>query len=355
MAIGRYGRVQFGLDALANTVANSGAATFAMAASGAGFAAAFMAADAQAVYGGWVNWSSASSPGTVQVSLETFSAGVPGGLGSYDANAQVSITPAAGWQQFTFATPPTTALVPGNLYALVLVTTGAGTTQTLRGYTSTANWPTEALSTATGGTRSSFAKISNSAAPIATLVLADGTESTGGLCPWATSAAYSVYLNRAAGMQFTPGGPISFRGYVISNLSIVGSPSSLNVAVRDASGGVVSGTATTVPTAQLQTATTRIWLPAAVTLQAGTYYVSIDQGNNGTAGNCYQMPAAIGRSASVIPSAFVGVSTTDITATPPAWTQGNGGLETPGVALILDDIPAAGGVGRSPRLRMMGG
>src|SRR5262249_33821229 len=156
-ASGRFNRFTWGFDEILREWGVSiapGATTFAMANLNTGYCARFMANDARDVASVWINWSTVSSPGTVQVRIETIDAttGKPS-ASLYDATATVNITPSAGWQQATFASLPTTGLTAGTEYALVLLTTVAGTTQTLRAYltaSGSGSFPAAALTAADG-------------------------------------------------------------------------------------------------------------------------------------------------------------------------------------------------------------
>lgn len=112
----QYGSFECFFGPVANSaaaaMAASGVVSYAMPTLNNGFSGRFMAYDTRDIKSVYVNFSSVSAPGTVELRIETIdnTTGKPSGT-LYDANATKSFTPAAGWNTVTFDTLPTTGLV----------------------------------------------------------------------------------------------------------------------------------------------------------------------------------------------------------------------------------------------------
>jgi hypothetical protein len=350
---GRYHRGIFGADEVVRSFSANGATTYAMAALNTGWCARFTAPDTRDVWSVWVNWSTVTAPGTVQVRIETIdtTSGKPTGT-LYDANAVLSFTPAAGWQQLTFASHPTTGLVAGNEYAVVLLTTAGGTAQTLRSSIPSGPYPTLTLTAADGTTRANFAEVGNTT-PVITFGLSDGLEEAFACCPYAAQSTSNIFGTNAAGLKFTvPAGAIfSAAGIEFSNVTRTGTPAGdLRLRIFNSSDATVSGTTVSVSRNSLTGVNTRrlrVHFPAVVSLSAGTYRVVLDSASSANSSNCWKVTASQARIAGNAPSGFVLTTTADVTAGPPVtWTDT--ATDVPPLGLILDDVTtAAGGVNRS--------
>ena len=239
-------------ELLAGSISSGAVTTYAMASLNAGWCARFIARNTNDVYTVYLNWSSVSSPGVVTLRIETIdtASGRPTGTLS-DANATLAQAPTSGWQAFTFSTPPSTGLVPGNEYGIMAYTTTGGTTQTLRSHVASTlqgsgyptNVQTAANATTTDGTsRTGFSEVVISV-PICTVVFSDGIELPLEFCPWPTQTAYSIYSTLAAGSKLTvPAGEIwnvrAIKGYIIKNGSPVGD---LRARILNSSDALVTG------------------------------------------------------------------------------------------------------------------
>lgn len=326
-----------------------GVSTYAMAAINTGWCARFTAPDTRDIWSVWINWSAVTAAGTVQVRVETIdtTTGKPTGT-LYDANASVNITPAVGWQQATFASHPTTGLTAGNEYAVVMLTTVAGTTHTLRSHLATsvaAIGPTVVLTAANGTTRSNFAEVASSS-PICTLGFSDGADEFAGMSPYPTSSTFGVYGTRAFSMKFVLNSSLKVHGYILSYMVPSGTPSNLRYRIFDSGNAVVTGSTVTVQQKSLTAASgrRRSMLPAPITLAAGTYRLVVDQTDHTTtSGNAYGLYYASARIAGMVPSGLIRSDTTNVDAGPIVWTDT--ATDQPLMALLVDDTvaPAGGG------------
>jgi len=343
--VGNLGDTPFGYNNLAYSVAGGNASNYAMSALNAGWAFRHVAKDTRDIYGIKVWWGGVSTPGTVQFTVEPVSAGVASGT-PYDANATLSFTPTTGLQTLTFASHPTTGLVAGNLYDFILLTTVAGTTQTLVGSVAAANYPAEFMTCTNGTTRSNFTRVS-AYTPIATIIYSDGSEEPGVLCPYYTNGTgmLTIYGNRATGVKLVLNGSVELRGAWVASLGITGTPTAnLNFQVWSASG--TSLASVSIPASQIWAGPFKALFAAPVTLTAGTYYCLFDQGSSGTSGNYYSVGSAKPLDTTVLPTGFLVGTSTSITSTPPTFASAN---ETPIMGLLLNDIPApSGGSGYIP-------
>lgn len=309
----------------------------------------FEAPDTRDVKGVYVNFSTATTPGTVQVRIETDASGKPSGT-LYDANAVLNITPVVGWQLCQFATLPTTGLVAGNLYHIVLITTVAGTGVSLRrSYVPNGGgYPVNALDAVDGSTRTNLVE-NSSTVPVCTVVFEDNVEETVGFTPFATSSNFTVYGVRAAGLKVTvpTGITLSVVGITLEGALRNGTPDDLRVRVYTSAGSLVSGTTVVIPKNALLSASGKRILfrfPAAVNLATGTYRVLFDQvGNTSTSGNNWQLYSAVYRTSGLAPAYLATTTTTDITAGSPTFTDT--ATDIPLIGLQLSDVAVTGGGG----------
>lgn len=274
---------------------NAGAfVTYAMAGLNTGYCARWQALSTGDIKSVRLNWNAAATPGTVQVRIETVdtTTGQPTGT-LYDANATIDVTPAAGVQTYTFATLPTTGLTVGNYYAVVLLTTVAGTTQTLEAYPPPVGaftaYPVNALTAADGTTRTNFAVVAN-AIPMLSLVLEDDTEPDVGFFIWGTrSSTTTIYGVRSAGNLFSIKAPLKIYGYHVG-LIITGSPvGDLRCRIIDTNNNTISGTEATADNNMVSSyRTNELRLSTEVVLPPGTYRVVADSSSSAS-GNHYSL------------------------------------------------------------------
>lgn len=316
----------------------------------------FLAPDVRDIKSVWVNFSNATTPGTVRVRIETDDGtGKPSGT-LYDANATVDITPALGWQNCVFATPPTTHLTAGAFFHIVLLTTVAATgSQTLRGYWAPPGgaYPLNALSATDGTTRSNFAENGQSV-PVCAIVFSDNSEETCGFAAFAASATFAVYGTRAFGAKLiVPAGVTLSCDGVVMELAALrnGTPDDLRARIFTSGGSLVSGASISLPKAGLVNASAKRIIgrfPAAVSLVSGTYRVVWDQvGNTSTSGNNWSFYSATHRANTLTPSYFTLTTTTDITAGTVTWVDTD--TDVPLIGLQANDASGSGG-GGGPRV-----
>lgn len=311
--------------------------TYAMAALNTGYAARWQALTTADIKSVRLNWNAAATPGTVQVRIETVdtTTGQPTGT-LYDANATIDVTPAAGVQTYTFATLPTTGLTVGNYYAVVLLTTVAGTTQTLEAYPPTGGafsaYPVNALTAADGTTRTNFAVVAN-AIPMVGLVFDDDTEPDMGFFPYGTrGSTTTIYGVRSAGNLITTKAPLKLYGYKVG-LVITGTPvGDLRCRIIDTSNNTISGSDVTVDINFLASSRTEEFrLATEIILPAGTYRLVADSSSS-VGGNYYQLRYLTLWNTSGTVENFKYTSTTDGTN----WTETNNSNAS--IGLMLSDV-----------------
>ena len=139
--------------------------TYAMAAANTGYCGRFKAAGTRDIKSVWVNWQTITAAGTITLTVEgiDLTTGDPDGSVN-DAAATVTAAPTAGWQNFAFASTPTTGLTDGTDYGVVLITATLGTAHTLNAHVNLSHvtsLPTTAATAADGTTRSNFAEVAN--------------------------------------------------------------------------------------------------------------------------------------------------------------------------------------------------
>jgi hypothetical protein len=350
-ANGRFFRSMWGADAFVYA-SQFIPTTVAMASLNSGWCGRFTAQGTRDVKSVWVRWSTVTAPGTVQLRIETVDAttGKPTGT-LYDANAVLSFTPSSGAQQLTFATPPTTGLVDGTDYAVVLLTTVGGTALTLYSHTSTAltagAYPAIVLTAADGTTRTNFAEVSNATPAAFSFVYSDNSEEVpGGWTPYYQNNSDSVYGTNAGGMKFIIPANVTFNvaGVELFNASPTGTPLSLRARIWDSTNTII---ATRVANQKMMTGYTgnkraRFMFASPVALVGGTYRAMFDQTDHTTlVGNRWNLQYTTPRVSSFIPQGFIRTTTANIDATPPTWTDDS--ASQPMIAMIVDDIPDVAG------------
>ena len=339
----------------------NGISNQAMAALNTGVAFRFLALNTKDIKSFRLRWASVTAAGTVQLRIETVDAATGKPTGTlYDANAVYNITPVAGVQTYTFATLPTTGLVVGNMYAVVLLTTVAGTTQTLAygvGVVGSSTYPVTVMSAADGTTRTNFVEITN-VVGACSFVLDDDTEELLGHYPYANTSSFLIYGVTAGAGKFNLPVSLNIAG-VYAGVSITGTPAGdLRIRIFDSSDNVVSGTTTTLDKDGLLvigTATRTVYAPftSIITLSAGNYRVVIDSPNSINSTNCYSSKGLLFFSLAAVGTNFRTSTTTDVTVIPITWTDSN--LADASVALNIDSIPAASGGGMLVHPGLAGG
>ena len=225
----------------------AGLNNYAMAGLDVGFCARFPALNTLDITAIKIYWNAVTTPGTVEARIETIdvTTGKPTGT-LYDAAATKSFTPAVGLQTVTFDTPPSTGLSEGTYYGVVLLTTVAGTTQTLRSYTTKGGNGPAALTAAVGTTRTNFTVV-NQSTPAVCLVMEDATEEMFGMCPYnGTIVSVDVYgVDRACAAKFTLLASQVIDG-IFYYVGRSGTPGDLRLRILDSSNVAVTGTTLTV-------------------------------------------------------------------------------------------------------------
>ena len=314
-----------------------GFTTYAMASLNTGYCARWKALSTGDIKSVRLNWNSVTAPGVVRIRIETVDAttGLPSGT-LYDANATYDVTPAAGVHTYTFATLPTTGLTVNNYYAVVLLTTTAGTTQTLEAYPPpnglSAVYPVNVLTAADGTTRTNFAVV-GAAVPMVSLVLEDDTEPENGFCIFGTrTSSLNMYGTRSAGALFTINAPISLEGYFVP-VVITGTPADdLRCRVIDMNNNTITGTDVTVDKDFItQSRRHEFRLPASVKLKAGTYRAVLDSSGSAVGNNYTFRYMTLWNTSATIPN-FRYTSSTDGTT----WTDVSNSAGAP--YLMVNDI-----------------
>lgn len=277
---------------LRQCVNNGGLVSYVMAANAAGWAARFVANSTKDIKSVIINWSSVSSPSTVTLTIETLDAnGKPTGT-LYDANATKTFTPVAGNQTVTFDVLPTTGLVAGTGYAVVMVTQSAGTTQTLSSSINSglvSNYPAVVLTTSTAGTRSSFVEVSSSTPNLGFIMEDDVYERSLFATVSNTSATNKVYSTNIAACKFIIKKTILING-VFFIPTYTGTPTGdLNISIRDTSNNTITGTSVDFTEVHINSANMKniyAKFQSIVTLPPGTYYFVL-YSSGSTSSNCY--------------------------------------------------------------------
>ncbi|AMV25534.1 hypothetical protein VT84_14140 [Gemmata sp. SH-PL17] len=347
MAVGAFSRGRTA-DPFGLLFANGGVATtFAMNALNNGWAARHEARSALKPKGFWINGSAVSAPPTMTGRIETLDSNEKPSGTLYDANATKTFTLVTGWQQINFDTLPTTARSPGTGYALVLLSNGNGTTNTIRSAIGVNGFPTAVLTASDGSTRSNFAVVSAST-PMCALVLEDDSIVAEGMCPYAVGGTtQQIYGTRAIGIKFPLASPAVVDGIDVGTLGITGTPTNLVAKIYSGS-SAVSGAIKTARFQSIQntTSTRQMRLQfegGPVALAAGTYRAVIHQSDTTTAStNRFNLSTAVAVSADLLPAGVQLTTTLDVTAGSITWTDTP--TETPaGFGLIFSDLPAGGG------------
>jgi hypothetical protein len=350
-APGSLFRSNIGCEAwLASQLHAGGVTSFAMAPLNSQVQFRWVATDTRDVYYVWVNWSTVSAPGQITVRIETVDTTTGKATGTlYDANAVITgVTPVAGWQQITFATPPSTGLTAGNAYAVVILTTTGGTTMTLRGCVPTIyGGPSAALFVSADTTRANAAESAGSMS-IISLGLSDHTttteetpNTTGGAVITSFLTIFGSSSPCAYGAKFTvPANETWVIAAAWILIGRLGTPAGdLRCRLLDTTtpDGVIS--TTTAPVNDLLSVSGRRacqTFPSPVTLTAGTYRLVWDSPSSANSSNCYFAKYFTYRVAALNSSGFFLT-----TGAPGSWTDDNTSL--PFCGLWLQTVSPPGG------------
>lgn len=328
MPVGRFSGTRIGPGTrVIDSLVVSGFTTYTMSALNTGWCVRFMAHDARDIKGVHLVFNNSQTPGTMQLRIETIDAttGKPTGT-LYDPAAVLNFTPALGDNSLTFATLPTAGLVAGTEYAVVLLTTVAGTAHVLSSHVaSVSGYPLAVQTAADGTTRSNFAEVAN-AWPILTFVLEDDAEETLGCNHYTVNGSQAIWGTNAAGLEFiVPSGVVYSVESVKFTVTKTGTPGDLRVRILNSTDVAVSGATVTIDKDSYLTSG-RFAQPrfaAPVPLSAGTYRVVLDSSGSTTSGNSYSLNrrASFRFVEALTPAGFTPIDTANITATPVVWSR----------------------------------
>jgi hypothetical protein len=277
----------------------------------------------------------------VQFRIETVDAttGKPTGT-LYDANAVINVTPALGIQTYTFATLPTTGLIVGNEYAVVALTTVAGTTQTIRSSvtnTGYSKYPTIVLTAADGTTRTNFAEVGGSV-PCLSLVNESNIDQAGQFAPFSTTVSNAFFgANTWASSLITISNPIKVASIRFQQ-SKAGTPAGdIRIRILDRSNNLIPNSTLTIDKDSLLTASTsrghEKMFPTIISLPAGTYRVVFDSATSVDSSNCFNLSSGTFLNANAVSSGHRLSTSTDGGVT---WTDST--TDQAAVWLGLDDL-----------------
>lgn len=342
MAQGRYNRFSLGPSATIMMNGGNGTNSFSMSTVNNGVCYRFMAQDARDITAVHLFFSSVTAPGTMTLRIETIdtSTGKPTGT-LYDANASKSFTPTDTNCIVTFTTPPTTGLTPGNLYGIVILTTVAGTTQSICvGGNSQGAYPYCTLTATDGTTRTNFAESSNQW-PVVGLVYEDGVEEQWMFCP-SFPANDTIYGTRAFGAKFLITTPVAVRGISTAQVTKTGTPPGhLRWRIRDMGNSILYEQVFD-KIGLTNVNTKKLFLPycayTPAILRPGWYRIVLDQTDHAsTSGHNWGLPRCTWES-SAMPSGFFYTGTSNVDGTPISWDLEDP-LSMPCFSLLLDDVP----------------
>lgn len=332
------------------TVGTVNTSTYAMAPSGTGWCARFTAKNTQDIKSVILAWSAVSAPGTVQLRIETIdpATGKPTGT-LYDSNAEINnIVPALNAQTYTFSVQPSAGLTAGNEYAILLLTTSAGTTQSLRAYSymqDIQSYPTIALTAADGTTRSNFSEVAG-ATPMASIIWEDNTQESVGLCPYYVAVNNNVYTTNAAAVKIVLPTQQQIAG-VFGWLSRTGTPSGdLRVRLFDSSNNVVTNTTKTLNKNSLMTQLAarkrvQVLFENPITLSAGTYRIVWDSPSSVNSSNSWNLTSSTFLSSNAVPNNFRLSTCPDVGT--PVWTDSS--TDSVPCGFLLNDLVTSGNIG----------
>lgn len=338
---------RIGADTGVNATITNGFTNYAMASLNTGWCTRFMAQDTRDIYTVYVQFGTVTAAGSITCRIETIdtATGKPTGT-LYDANATKVFTPVtSSWNTITFATPPSTGLVAGNEYAIVLLTTTGGTTHTLVSSVADARYPCITLTAADGTTRTNFAEVT-STAPCFSLGFSDSAEESPLGLPFNSAVvSKNIFTTTASGMKLVLTGSLKIRGYYFYVLKTGTPAGGITVKTWDSTNAIVTGSTVTIGVNSLTNASTRICqvlLPAPITLAAGTYRVTVESQSSANSSNCWTLRGLTGRSSAVIPSGISETDTATLTSTPPTWSDTATAMMNMGILLDDSVTPSSG-------------
>lgn len=332
-------------------ITNGNLITYAMPTANNGWAARIMAygtRDFKAIY---VNFSSVSSPGSVEARIETIDAtsGKPSGS-LYDAAATKTFTPTAGWNTVTFDSLPTAGTTAGTEYALVLLKTDTGTTCTLNARVSANNdgtFPCIPLTASDISTRSNFAEAGGGNAPICYFKMEDDAIEAMGCCPIVASSAGAFYgSDIVVAQKIVLPVSVVVRGVMSAQtgaLTRTGTPAGdIRFRILDSGNSAISGTTVTIDKDSMTNSNGRgIFIPLNnVTLAAGTYRLAFDSVSSANSSNCFALRYATLNDAALQGTGFCYSESTNAST---SFTWSDTTTRQVLIGLSLDSIPAAGG------------
>lgn len=334
------------LGFLYGVLAGGGIDYYDMKALNAGLALRFTALSTKDVKGVTLAWlNTVNVPGTVQLRIETINAttGKPTGT-LYDPAATIDITPANGLQTYIFATLPTAGMTVGTEYAVVLLTTVAGTNQTIYCGPSSSpmasSSPALALVTVDGTTRSNFNELGNSS-PSLVLVMEDDSEEAQQFSPYyGTVAQASVYGTNFSAQKIVVTSSVKVCAVEVGLVKLGTPAGDLILDIRDTSNNVISGTSRTLDKDSIgATSSTKLvhGYFAPVTLNAGTYYICLSSPDSANSSNCWRFRKLAFLSATAIGS-YVAASSSNSGTT---WADST--TEVGAAWLVLDAQEAGAG------------
>ncbi len=303
-----------------------------------------------------LHWTTITTAGTVTLRIETIDAATGKPTGTlYDANATiVNFTPVVGLQNYTFATLPTTGLVAGAEYGIVLITTGAGTTHSLSSgatVTHRSYQPMAVLTAVDGTTRSNFALVANMI-PCVSIVWEDNSEDPCGMLPYYSYATNNIFTTNAGGSIITTSVPLILAGIQIDAIGKVGTPAGdLRIQILNTSNVQVPGTEIILDKDTFPGYQSHSKFPTLITLPAGTYRVVCDSAASANSSNCWYVRSVKFLHPDSVGSNFRKTTCPDIGI--PVWTDNT--TENVGINFLLDDIPIAAGGGLLTHPSMTGG
>lgn len=265
----------------------AGSTTYVAASANRAWAAIFQATDTRDIKGVGINLQGVSSPGTYDIGIETVnSSHVPTGT-LYDANARTgSITPsAAGWQSVaTFSTLPTTGLVAGDWYAMVVRKLTGGTTCTFRartsqGYRAGPNYlDTNDYTAPSWGNRQ--------VSPHCYFQLEDDTFETFGCIPVVDGTTqYAFGADQLVGAKFDLPTACRARAFTLS-IQRIGTPAgNLTLELFDSSNNVLRSV--TIPKEAIPNSVSRYFNFDPIELDAGTYRIGYSSSGSANSSNTF--------------------------------------------------------------------
>jgi len=323
--------------------------TYAMPAQYNGIAFRFRAPGTGDIKSVRVRWGTVTTAGTVTVRVETIDAttGKPTGT-LYDANATITDTPVAGNQLFTFAVLPTTGLVAGTEYAVVVQTATAGTAHTITAYSLgivdgqvAGNFPAVSLTNADVRTPANWAEVA-AETPTCGIVLEDDSEPNVAWVNCPSNVLVVIWGTIGSGAKLILASRIEVSGLILYCVRTGTPAGDLRGRILDSSGTLVAGATVTLDKDSLTNASTKnvtAYFAAPVALPAGTYTVLWDSPDSVSGSHCFTLTYGVAWSTACRSDNLIRRTTADTTASPIVWDDTNTTHVFIG-GLVLSDIPA---------------